>query len=94
MVRFCTIAIPLPPPMMSPQKSPPDPGWQKLRESAKGLRRKVWTQTKIISPNILYFVTILGFVAIYFLEDWAWGWSVSGLEGCLEDRLGGGLEGM
>ena len=35
------------------------------RECAKGLRRKVWTQTKILSPNIRYFVAILRFVAIY-----------------------------
>ena len=31
-------------------------GWQTLREAAKGLRRKVWTQTKILSPNIHYLV--------------------------------------
>ena len=31
-------------------------GWQKLCEGLKGLRRKVWTQTKILSPNIRYFV--------------------------------------
>ena len=30
----------------------------------KGLRRKVWTQTKIWSINIRYFVAILGLVAI------------------------------
>ena len=34
------------------------PGWQKLCEGTKGLRRKVWTQTKILSPNICYFVAI------------------------------------
>ena len=31
----------------------------------KGLRRNVWTRTKILSPNICYFVAILRFVAIY-----------------------------
>ena len=31
-------------------------GWQKLRGSTGGTRRKVWTQTKILSPNIRYFV--------------------------------------
>ena len=35
------------------------------RSCAKGLRRKVWTRTKILSPNIRYFVAILRFVAIY-----------------------------
>ena len=32
-------------------------GWQKLRGSTGGTRRKVWTRTKILSPNIRYFVT-------------------------------------
>ena len=32
------------------------PGWQKLRGSTGGTRRKVWTRTKILSPNIRYFV--------------------------------------
>ena len=40
-------------------------GWQKLCEGTKGLSRKVWTQTKILSPNICYFVAISRFVAIY-----------------------------
>ena len=31
-------------------------GWQKLRGSTGGTRRKVWTRTKILSPNIRYFV--------------------------------------
>ena len=31
-------------------------GWQKLRGSMGGTRRKVWTRTKILSPNIRYFV--------------------------------------
>ena len=31
-------------------------GWQKLRGSTGGPRRKVWTRTKILSPNIRYFV--------------------------------------
>ena len=34
-------------------------GWQKLCEGTKGLSQKVWTQTKILSPNILYIVKIL-----------------------------------
>ena len=34
------------------------PGWHKLCKGTKGLRRKVWTQTKILSPNIHYFVAI------------------------------------
>ena len=33
-----------------------EPGWQKLRGSTGGPRRKVWTRTKILSPNIRYFV--------------------------------------
>ena len=41
-----------------------DSGWQKLRERASGARRKVLTQTKILSPNTRYFVAILRFVAI------------------------------
>ena len=28
--------------------------WKKLREAAKGLRQKVWTQTKILSPSRRY----------------------------------------
>ena len=32
------------------------PGWQKLRGSTGGPRRKVWTRTKILSPNIHFFV--------------------------------------
>ena len=31
-------------------------GWQKLRGGTGGPLRKVWTQTKILSPNIRYFV--------------------------------------
>ena len=42
-------------------------GWQKLREGTKDLCRKVWTRTKISSPDIRYFVAILRFVAIYAL---------------------------
>ena len=39
----------------------------------KGLRRKVWTRKKILSPTIHYFVAILRFVAIYapFRGLWA-----------------------
>ena len=44
------------------------PGWQKLYEYTKGLRRKVLTRTKILSPNICYLVGILRFVAIYALD--------------------------
>ena len=40
-------------------------GWQELRERTSGARRKVWTRTKILSPNIRYFVAILRFVTIY-----------------------------
>ena len=43
--------------------------WQKL---SKGLRRKVWTQTKMLSPNIRYFVAIFRFVAIYTLFGRLW----------------------
>ena len=32
------------------------PGWQKLHGSTGGTRRKVWTRTKIFSPNMRYFV--------------------------------------
>ena len=35
-------------------------------------RRKVWTRTKILSPNIRYFVAILRFVAIYLLFGDLW----------------------
>ena len=42
-------------------------GWQNLLQGEKGLRQKVWTRTKILSPNIRYFVEILRFVAIYAL---------------------------
>ena len=31
-------------------------GWQKLHGSTGGTRRKLWTRTKILSPNIRYFV--------------------------------------
>ena len=40
----------------------PETGWQKLGDRVKGLHRKVWTRT-----NIVYFVAILKFVAIYAL---------------------------
>ena len=43
------------------------PGWRKSREGAKGIRRKVWTRTKNLSPNIHYFIALLRFVAIYVL---------------------------
>ena len=38
-----------------------------------GLRRKVWTQTKISCPNIRYIVAILRFVAVdtLFVRLWA-----------------------
>ena len=38
--------------------------WQKLCEGRKGLRQKVLSWTKILSPNIS-FVTILRFVGIH-----------------------------
>ena len=41
-------------------------------QRAKGLRRKVWTQTKILNPNIQYFVSILRFVVIYALPGNLW----------------------
>ena len=49
------------------------PGWQKLCEGTKGLCQKVWIRTKVLSPNIRYFVVILRFVAIYtlFWSIWA-----------------------
>ena len=49
-----------------------EPGWQKLCEGTKGLRQKVWTRTKIWSPNIRYFVAILRFVAIDALFGRLW----------------------
>jgi len=45
---------------------------QGCRSCAKGLRRKVWTGTKILSPNICYFVVILRFVEIYALFGNLW----------------------
>ena len=33
-----------------------EPGWQKLHGSKGGTRGKVWTCTKILSPNIRSFV--------------------------------------
>ena len=44
-----------------------EPGWQKFCEGTKGLCRKGWTQTKILSPNIRYFVAMLRFIANYAL---------------------------
>ena len=35
-----------------------EPGWQKLCGGTGGPRRKVWTRTKILSPNIRYFIRI------------------------------------
>ena len=43
------------------------PGWQKLCEGRKGLRRKVWTWLKFLRPNIQYFVPISRFVVIHVL---------------------------
>ena len=48
------------------------PGWQKLCKGTKGLRRKIWTQTKILSPKIRYFVAIIRFVEIYALFGNLW----------------------
>ena len=48
------------------------PGWQKLCEGRKGLHQKVWTGTKILSPNIRYIVALLWFVAIYALFGRLW----------------------
>ena len=43
-----------------------------MREAAKGLRRKVWTRTEILSLNIRYFVALLRFAAIYALFERLW----------------------
>ena len=45
-------------------------GWQKLHGSTGGTRRKVWTRTKILSPNIRYFVANqdLSLFTHFFLE--------------------------
>ena len=40
-------------------------GWQELCKGTKGLFRKGWIWTKILSTNIRYFAVILRFVAIY-----------------------------
>ena len=53
-----------------------DPGWQKLCRGTGGPRRKVWTRTKILSPNIGYFVANSRFVAIYALFGRLWTKSV------------------
>ena len=41
-------------------------------EGMKGFRRKVSTRTKILSPNICYFVAISRFVSIYALFGRLW----------------------
>ena len=41
-------------------------------QTTKGLNRKIWIWTKILSPNIRYFVAILRFVKIYALFGWLW----------------------
>ena len=47
---------------------PPKAGWQKLWKA-----RKDWTQTKILGPNIRYFViVVLRFVAIYAIFCGLW----------------------
>ena len=50
----------------------PETGCQKLREGTKGLWQKVWTRTKILSPNIRYFVATLRFVSILALFGRIW----------------------
>ena len=46
------------------------PGWQKLCEGTKGLRRKVWTRMNISRPSIRYFVPISDLSWFWcFLED-------------------------
>ena len=63
------------------------PGWHKLCEGTKGLRRKVWIRTKILSPNIHYFVAILRFVTIYALFGNLWAKSASlGQKQCFLDK--------
>ena len=47
-------------------------GGRSFANAAKGLRRKVWTRMKILSPNICYFVVTLRFVAIYVLSGRLW----------------------
>ena len=47
-------------------------GWQNLCEGKKGLRRQVWSRTKILSPNVRYFDAILRFVTIYALFGNHW----------------------
>ena len=44
-------------------------GWQKFCEGTKGLRRNVRTRTKILDPNICYFVTILRSRFTHFLKS-------------------------
>ena len=51
-------------------------GWQKLCDDTKGLRRKVWIWTKILSPNRRYFILILRFVAIHAFFGNLWTKSV------------------
>ena len=49
-------------------------GWQKLCGGTGGPRRKVWTRTKILSPNIRYFVAKLDlsrFTHFFFGDLWA-----------------------
>ena len=44
-------------------------GWQKFCEGTKGLRRNVRTRTKMLDPNICYFVTILRSRFTHFLKS-------------------------
>jgi len=57
-------------------ESPIHARWQKLCKGTKGLCQKVWTRTKLLSPNIRCFVAILRFVAIYALFGNIWQKSV------------------
>ena len=52
-------------------------GCQKLSERTKGLRRKAWTGTTILSSDIRYVVAILRFVAHIF-EDFGQKSALSG----------------
>ena len=51
-----------------PYQSQTASGWQKLCNDTKGLCRKVWIWTKILSPNVRYFFPKLRFVAIHALN--------------------------
>ena len=57
------------------------------RSCASGAWRKVWTRTKILSPNILYFVAILRFVAIYAFYKALNAWQVPIIKYTLDEGI-------